>query len=791
MKKSMKRDRKQKGKINRIRVLFLIEFVCIIGSLWNCFRPCTTLVFDQNSFWKVCDRELVQFGEDAVGMELWQEDGSADVQPQGFELMACSTVLGSGAYRVRVDYDSASSPDGGNIDHFAGSLLFRTEYGTALRASDLRMADGQSSTESVIWLRPGSGRNEVRFIVWYQGNGRLAVKEIRVEEKRAYRVVLCLGLVLFFCFLNAVYLVFVRGGTVFSEEKTKLVIAGTAGIILFSSIVYFSDFLYTGHDLRFHLSRMTALAEGIRELQIPNRMQFGMLNGYGYASPLFYGEMFLLLPAVLYNLYVPVQTCYQVFVVLVNTATCLVSFWCFVRMSGDWKKGLFGSFLYTLSAYRMTNIMVRAAVGEYTAMIFLPLLVYGFWNIYTKPDGEKIRLGDCLPLVWSASGIIQSHMLSCEMAAVFVLLFAVCGWKRTFRRNVFAALVKSLVLLVLLNLWFILPFLQSVRMGVNLSGSLRWIESNGVYLPQLLSIFHTASGGNVAWGTKGEMPLALGVSFVCGLMLYLWIYIRRDSWKLLRDAELRMATVCMAFGMTAAFLASSFFWWDNLVYIHPRLAYVAGMVQFPWRYLGLAAVFFTVMVLYLLRILEKRFSDRAVWMVMAVFAASVFLSEGHFIMEFMDTHDGTRVYTQADLGTMTVMGAEYKLAGTDLEGYKRKDILHGDGVEDLSFTQEKRGRYQLSCANRSGGTSYVDVPVQMYDHYHAYGGDRELELTRGENNRIRVLLPMDFEGKIELRYEVPLLWRFSEAISGITFCMILWFYLKSKKNGRGRVLCGL
>lgn len=782
---------KRKGKTDPYRVLLLIEAVCMVFTIWKCLDSCTSMVFDPGSFEKVFDGELMYFGDDAVGMEKWpaqeaesQGAGAASEQTEGFELMDCRAVLGSGAYSIRVEYDSLSSPDGGNIDHSAGSLMVRTEYGTVLRAADLRLADSLNSAESVMWLRPGSGRNEVRFVVWYSGNGKLAVKSIQIVEKRVYRVALCLALGLFMIFLNFMYLVFVRGGTAFSDERTKTVIAGILGIVLFSSMICFADFLYVtnGHDLTFHLSRIMSLAEGIRELQIPNRMQFGMLNGYGYASPLFYGELFLLLPAVLYNFFVPLQTCYQVFVVVVNLCTCLVSFWCFARMSGDWKKGLFGAFLYTLSAYRMTNIMIRAAVGEYTAMVFLPLLVYGFWHIYAECGDEKICLKDCLPVILSASGLINSHMLSCEMAVLFVLLFAVCEWKRTFRKHVFLALVKSAVLILLLNLWFVFPFLQSARMDVNLSGALRWMECNSVYPSQLFGIFHTGSGVNTGWSTKGEMPLALGMALVSGLVLYLWIAIRKDRWHLPGDRDMKTARICMVFGMLATFLASSFCWWDNLLCINTKLANLAGMLQFPWRFLGIATVFFTVMVLFLIRVLEKHVSGRATVAVMIAIAASAVLTEGHFLMEYVDKQDGIRVYTEADLGTMTVMGAEYKLSDTDLEGYKRRDVLFGDAVEAVSFLQGKRGTYELSCTNQAENPSYADIPVQMYDNYHAYAGSQELALTRGENNRIRVQIPAGFSGTICIRYKVPLAWRFSEAISGITVCALVWFCVRSKKG---------
>ncbi len=761
---------------NKEKIVLLVEAVSIAFCLLWCFGSCESFTFTKDSFANSMEGELTSFGEDAVGIESWPDPAVLQEQPpEGFEILNCSKVLKSGAYEVSILYDSLSSQETVSIDQSSGSLRCHTQYGAALRALDLRLVDGLYEAESRFWLRPGCKKTEIRFSVWYNGSGRLAVTAIRVEEKRAYRVALCAALAFFMAFCDFLYLVFVRPQSGFRDLKKKGAIAVILGITLAASITSVTDFLYHGHDLRFHISRMIALADGLREMQIPHRMQFGMLNGYGYASPLFYGELFLLLPAILYNFYVPIQTCYQVFVTVVNFCTCMVSFWCFTKMTQDWKKGLFGAGLYTLSAYRMTNVMVRAAVGEYTAMLFLPLLVYGFWNLYTKGPDEKIGLKDYLPIVLSATGLVNAHVLSCEMAVIFILIFVLWNWKKTLRKSVFTALVKSGVLTLLLNLWFLVPFLMSMRMDVNVSGGLRQIEGNGVYPVQLFGIFHTASGETIQRGTQWEMPLALGLPFVLGLVLFLLVYLYKEVWGLLEDKQMKAAKTCMALGMAAVFMASTFCWWDNLLYISERIARITGMIQFPWRYLGIASVMFTVMILFLIRVLEAHATKKTVWGVMAVMAAAVVFTEGYFIMDYVNIQDEVRLYAESDLGTMQVMGAEYKLAGTDLEGYKRRTLTYEEGVENISFTYDKKGTYDLVCENKTGHVSFVDVPVQKYDNYHAYTEQGELSLDSGENNRIRVLLPVDFAGTIRLQYEVPLLWRVCEWISCMAWGgMLLW-----------------
>ena len=100
------------------------------------------------------------------------------------------------------------------------------------------------------------------------------------------------------------------------------------------------------------------------------RLTTTTLNGYGYASPLCYCELFLLLPALLYNLWLPLRTCYQVYLFAVTLATCLIAYFSFAKITASRRLGLLGALLYTLSAYRLTCVYTRAAVGEFTAMAF-------------------------------------------------------------------------------------------------------------------------------------------------------------------------------------------------------------------------------------------------------------------------------------------------------------------------------------------------------------------------------------------------------------------------------------
>ena len=76
--------------------------------------------------------------------------------------------------------------------------------------------------------------------------------------------------------------------------------------------------------------------------------------------------------------------------------------------------------LYTLSCYRLVCVYTRAAVGEFTAMAFFPLVLLGLYGIYTK---DKPRFADWLPMSLGMAAMVQSHLLSCELTALLLAVF--------------------------------------------------------------------------------------------------------------------------------------------------------------------------------------------------------------------------------------------------------------------------------------------------------------------------------------------------------------------------------
>ena len=345
--------------------------------------------------------------EDADGLKVWNQIDFRSEEPITFSSQG--QALRAGAYEVTVSYFSCQTPDAPtfNLLNSAGTLDFSSEMVPAAVSFDtLRLDDCHRTQTSRLWVSSGAALQDLTATLTYR-QGQLYLYAVTLTEQPIYRLTRLFCWL--FCFAAAdalLWLLFARTGERGAAHRRALRLPlCLLGITVLACLPLFSNYLYVGHDLDYHLQRITAMAAELSYGQFPVRLTTTTLNGYGYANPLCYCELFLLLPALLYNLWLPLRTCYQIYIFAVTLATCLIAYFSFGRITESRRLGLLGAMLYTLSCYRLVCVYTRAAVGEFTAMAFFPLVLLGLYGLYTK---DKPRFADWLPMSLGMAAMVQS-----------------------------------------------------------------------------------------------------------------------------------------------------------------------------------------------------------------------------------------------------------------------------------------------------------------------------------------------------------------------------------------------
>ena len=661
------------------------------------------------------------------------------------------TALPHGAYALTVSYDPGTDTPTGQTVAALEVLADGVESDTIV------LTDTYTQVTARFWVTALQGAEAIRFSVTPADDAAPVLQNITLQARPVWHVMELLGWLAVFAAADALLWLAAR-----RRRVPWLLLLG----VVLASLPYFANFLYVGHDLNFHTYRILNLAQSLADGQFPVRLFTHGFNGYGAATPQFYCDLFLYIPALLYNCFVPLQRCFQAYVVLVNAASAAAAYYAFARIGGSKRAAEVAAFCYVLSAYRLTNILIRAAVGEYTAMVFLPLVVLGAWALTVE---ERPAPRDWLPLALGMAGLLQSHLLTAEMAAMLLALYWLIRARRMFTRARLAAVLKAAALAVGLSAWFLVPCFDALKNERVMVSGLHPspLQSTGITLVQLLGIAPNNDTG---------LPLTVGFAGVFTVVLALWCALRR------RDTPRRSVVLwALPFAGLTMWLSTAYFPWDRLQTLLPqKIVDLVYKFQFCWRWLSPTAVLLGVLATVTLPMLAQ--NRRVQAGAAAVLVALTLVYAGSFYAAYRRTQDRyTRISTDtATAYPILAMGYDYLPAGTDLELFAGTQAV----AEDPAVTADWQGGGELRCANPTDHDAAVDLPLLAYRHYTARAADGTvLPLTANDAHCLRVSIPAGYSGTVTVRFAEPLLWRMAELVTLLcALALAAWAVLRRRRG---------
>lgn len=552
------------------------------------------------------------------------------------------------------------------------------------------------------------------------------------------------------------------------QEREVLV---SLGIIAFvSSIPLMVDYLMIEqHDILFHLFRIEGIANGLSAGEFPVRIQSQWLNGHGYPVSVMYGDAFLYIPALFRIMGFDAQISYKAFVVFVNIATAGSSFFCFSKIGKDKRIGVIASAVYTLNLFRLTEIYTRAAVGEYTAMVFYPIVLYGLWYIFTKQQEEIRESGIWLVLGFGYLGILLSHLISCETIGLFTVLVCLLQIKKVVQKERFFALFKAFLFLIAGGLWFVVPMLDYMGLGLRAAkAGGGQIQETGLFWAQFfINRYHVGgSVQNTASGIKGEMPSTLGLIFLVILFAAIFLISCRNK----AFQEKKQFKLCFILTGIFMWLCTKDFPYDWIAKQAKIGRLLVRSLQFPMRFLAILSLLCTWM---LVLVLMQNKTDVLKKGLFEVFVAVILLSESvTFMSEVLNSFEAEVIKDGRVISSFTVEGGEYLYAGADTNDYVDEITEIGDGVA-IESAEKGSLRLELRVTNSSSEEQTLELPLINYKGYQAVDTDtgKRLYLSDGSSHRINLHLPSEYSGNILVKFVAPWYWRAAEIISFLFYGM--------------------
>lgn len=584
-----------------------------------------------------------------------------------------------------------------------------------------------------------------------------------------------------------------RGSSIISErEKRRIVLVCLVAISVFTSLPVLIG-LYWGHDLNYHLYRIAGLAEGIKSGQLPVRISYAQLNGMGYLDPLYYGDLLLYFPALLVAFGLTVSRAYRVFVIAVNCLTCVSSYVFAKRFSRSRLTGLAVSAVWTLAPYRLVDVYLRAAVGEYLGLLFIPVILYGLWCAFSSSGRVTTRIHPALWLTVGMSGIVLSHVLSVVLAVigligVFILLLII-GDRR---KEGLLCLLGSLLLTLFVCASFVGPLAEQLASGSASNGtsyktSPSYLAGNSPTIGWVLSVMVPLRGLSPVRGTSvaGSMPVNLGLAFDVVIVTLVGLLTLKRKTSLVNThgnnpclclEQVGAALLVFIFIFIVVACTPSF--WEMPSLIIKALC----MVQFPWRLVGPTVVITGVCMCISSKLIFAYFGRTPQSLFVIVVSALALLESGYMLTTYVQDNDLNLeiVEENADFNSVAsgVSGGEYLPSNADLGSIESLATSVGclqryeDKGYSISYSDAQGGRIFTIASD--GSISSFELPLTWCGYYKAQGADNVI-LSQSDDGLVQVELPKAKACTFTVRFESPKHWILYNLLSimGVFVCVYL------------------
>lgn len=671
-------------------------------------------------------------------------------------------TLKSGVYNVRIDYAATQEVNTLNVeDALSGNQ--KVLFGT------VNLAAGVHTENYQLWVLRSTDSIKVNTI--NGGDDDFRVNNLKISSTNLGSRIFIFMAIIVFCIINGLFLLvhYSKYHGFLSEQKLVWSIL-TVSLILVS-IPCMVDYNIWSDDLGFHLLRVEGLLSGLRDGQFPVRIQGNWLSGYGYAVSVFLSDFFMLIPLFFRWIGFTVNTSYRMFLFVINAATIFTAYQCLKRCFKNIYAGCVVAVLYTLSTYRIHAIYGRASVGEALAMIFLPVVFYGCYQIFSYDRTDKNNKYHWLVLSIGLSGILHSHVLSFVMVTFSILLLCFILIKRVLQKQIYFELIKTAVTVLLLNLWYLIPFIDYVFNGKFSVSYLDTAQKKGIFPTHLLFLYY---GGGVSMGMDtgmyGTGAFSIGAALL--VVLFIWIYLvfigdmKKSNYIFKNLGTLLFGYICLFF-----VLVSCYFPWNAIQNMGSVMKTVIGNQQFPYSFLTIACLCASVLAGVIL-LYFKNLGKTSLYkgLICLLIGTGIFFS-CYQINTLLTSRGITRLSHKQSIGTTNIGKGEYLPNQTDITLMQPGRVLAGEGVLVEQFEKGNDTLNITIFVTNRGEESFVELPILYYIGYDAVDTvtGEHFTITSGENGVAHVILPAGYEGEIHIWFHEPIYWRIAEIISLLTF----------------------
>ncbi|WP_125711572.1 hypothetical protein [Companilactobacillus kedongensis] len=524
-------------------------------------------------------------------------------------------------------------------------------------------------------------------------------------------------------------------------------------VVLVALVDWHVGYVFATGDYHYHLDRIETLASSIKHFDFWPKVDGHFIGGYGYASSLFYPDVFLYFPALLRVAGVSPVITYLFTLVLINFATLWIGYIAGKRSSFSTRRALLFTLIYTLNPYRLQTLYSRQDLGELLGMIFFPLVLselINFKNGYFR---------QWYLLAFAMIGIGFSHTISLFMMIIFAAMYVLLNIKYFWDKKKIIALIKAAGLTIGATAMIYLPILEQMRGQkyalttdplINITNqvfSIKDLINNSL----INSVFH---GDTVNIGT---------VIFISLIVYSIYNLIKR------KNLDLTIIALFLFFACT------NIFPWKFMSHS------IFAVIQFPWRFFSVISL----IVAYLLvnddlHLLDRRYFPYVLVGIITLLTLSLSQQTVAASKDRLDSYSDFNTIDSYYIGA----GHEYLPSQVDYYDIRQhKDRTINYKQSDISIQNPTINRQYIAFNfDTHGKSANIQLPLIYYKGYQSevYGSGNST-VPRISNSGLAEIM-LTGSGTVKVQYEHTLIQKISLFISSLTGLLVLLKFLSKRRH---------
>ncbi len=655
--------------------------------------------------------------------------------------------LDKGIYKVKIKYDNEANETKSKINFFNPADKNVNEVEPSL------MPSYSKSISYRVYVDDDDQQVEIQN----EGTNQTThIKGAEIEFQKGLTRTYYMAKYAFYIFVIAFIIWFIVVGLKrFKKYENKNVVLGAILTIAILILPILTQKIMYGDDLLFHMYRLVGIDEGFSMGQFPIRMHPNWQNGYGVAMGVTYPNIPLLIPAFLWHIGFPLLTAYKSYFVISAILTVIVAYFSFKKISGNKNIALFGSIAYSFSTYHLTNMYFRQADGENFAMIFLPFIILGFYELFKNSENKNKW---SFYLMLGITGVILSHPLSVFIVAIFSVIVCIMMITKLRSKQTIIALLKTALITLLVNLWVIIPMMDyyiNESLGVSDQNMFR-IKELGISLKELFV------------GASDTFSRTPGIALM--VVLFLGIYVIFNTKK--HETNRKLVIVLVVVSIITLFMASEFFpytWIES----HAKGVYdVLSILQFPMRFLIIASSVLATLFVVILSMNRK--NKNFYFITTIVVLAITVIQLGNFFVQIKPD----KAYTDVSQLDSFIDVKNYTLEGLSKEAQSTRKVTSNNPDVHTIIKSRKGTKFVLSVNNSGNNKGEIELPVTGFKDYVAKYDGGSLKTKKSPTSKLAVVIPERFNKEISVYYTEPIIWRIAEIISLLSIIYVIYYLSK-------------